>query len=1409
MQSPPEFFWVARARLMARRCARRVAFGLRPWVVALLLVFPAGRAVALDPLKAISQFSHRSWGIASGINQVNAICQTQDGYLWVACDNGLFRFDGASFVPWEPLPGEPGLPVVPHALLPGTDGSLWVGGLGGITWLHDGHSRAFPVRNPEERAWVNAFGRTSDGSIWAGTSLGLYRFTGEQWEPASADLGLPAARVQALLLDRSDVWWLTLEDTTHRGHGAVAFRRPGERRFEMADTNALTSAMLAQAPDGKIWGAQTMRSVRPFVPGAGHIEWTFPEIHVGSQAIAFDRDGSFWIATLGDGLRRVRDTAQLSQHDIGQFSDDVDKFTQKDGLSSDYVRCLFEDREGVIWCGTSAGLDAFSESKITSLSMREGVPFDQNLCLQAAPDGTVWAGATPRGLMQIKPGAREFQDRAWLDLKSGKGGTLNLYTLYADPGGALFAGTGLGVAVCTNANGPMQLLDEVPDLQTVIAITRDGAGGVWLCDRYAGVFRLHSGIVQKFPELHREADGWVSVAFTDPAGQVWLGLTTGEVARYVDGRFQIFSARDGLFTGPVTAIATNAAGQLWVAGKGGLSGFEQNHFQTLDRRRGLPFDDIYALLPDDEGCFWLAGPGGLFRVATRDLSAALADPAVRITGETLSLSDGLRGQVRHIPVGVRGIGCNVATKSTDGRLWFATTAGLAVVDPRHIPRNQLPPPVRIQQLIVGGVGHTAFAGLTLPVGSRDCEIDYAALSFNNPAKVHYRYRLEGSDAGWVDAGTRRQAFYSNLRPGAYQFRVTADNGDGVWNETGDAVDFKILPAFYQTGWFMALGIGVSLTMLAGGYGWRVRQLKARQAVLQKARDQLAAANLSLTSEVEERQRAESRLRRSEDYLAQAQKLSRSGSFGWNIATGELVWSAETFCILGYAASAKPALSLVFDRVHPDDLPFVRAQLEQAAGDRSALDLEHRLLLPDGRIKHVHVVARPTHADSGDVEFVGAVMDITERKQAAEALRASEHLARGQVEALTSTLSALSRESEPEQLLAHVLQTMGSQLRAHSLGVYELDETPGQVQLVAFSEHGRLRLATPGETQASLQFDLAVTKHPVWTEFFTTGAHCVIGDIQPSQFRVRFAEAPEACWHDWSFATAANPTAETIMKRLRTAGIVCTLAVPTMLAGKVAGLISIRFAERREFLSEEIALTRALTHQAMLAVRLLRLSRQSREAAVAAERNRMARDIHDTLAQGFTGVIMQLEAAKGAMTGADGPAVTAHLERAEALARASLGEARRSVRAMRSRSLLDGTLSTALDDLLKRMTSGTDLQAELVVQGAGRSLPPEWEEGLLRIAQESLTNTIKYAQARRFGATLTFAADTVRLQLVDDGRGFNPQAEHDGFGLVGMRERAEQLAGRFVLRSMPGQGTEILVELKPADAADRNHENDQV
>jgi len=361
-------------------------------------------------------------------------------------------------------------------------------------------------------------------------------------------------------------------------------------------------------------------------------------------------------------------------------------------------------------------------------------------------------------------------------------------------------------------------------------------------------------------------------------------------------------------------------------------------------------------------------------------------------------------------------------------------------------------------------------------------------------------------------------------------------------------------------------------------------------------------------------------------------------------------------------------------------------------------------------------------------------------------------------------------------------------------VWERNEDGGWLDLVAVIEEGRFQSRKDAAHPAAT-IPILAQSHPVWSEVFRTRQHAVLEDIDQECARSRVGSDPDAVWHRVMEDGSSDPALLLLKKHLQGLGVRAVLFVPMLIAGRVTRIIGVRFPQKRAFQKDEIELTQALAHQAMLAIQLMRLSEQSRQAAVVAERNRMARDIHDTLAQGFTGVIMQLEATKGAIAQNNLAEATDRVERAGDLARVGLGEARRSVLALRPRSLQDTTLCLALDDLLKRMTNGSGLQAEFHLEGDEPTMPADWEEGLLRIAQESLTNTIKHAKAKAFRATLTIAPNEIQFRLVDDGVGFDLHAEHEGFGLVGMKERVDQIGGQFILRSMPGQGTEIQIILK--------------
>src|SRR2546426_690288 len=441
-------------------------------------------------------------------------------------------------------------------------------------------------------------------------------------------------------------------------------------------------------------------------------------------------------------------------------------------------------------------------------------------------------------------------------------------------------------------------------------------------------------------------------------------------------------------------------------------------------------------------------------------------------------------------------------------------------------------------------------------------------------------------------------------------------------------------------------------------------------------------------------------------------------------------------------------------------------------------------------QHHHTIKQITHLASVAIE----------RKQAAESLRASELLARGQLEALTHTLDALAQESDPDRLLEHVLRTIIDQSEAHSVSVWDREPDGDWLELFAMIEDGRFQ-SRSGAFHPAARLAMLAQDHPVWREILPTGLHAVIEDIDQPTVRMCVGMDPSATWHDILKDGELPPSIMRFKSHLREMGVHTILFVPMLVAGRVTGFIGIRFTLKRGFRQEEIELTRALAHQATLAIQLTRLSVQSRQSAVMAERNRMARDIHDTLAQGFTGVIVQLEAVEEAMSKHQAVKASGHLDRAGELARESLREARRSVQALRPQALEEKPLSEALKDLIERMTQGTTVRAKFASQGKRRKLPPEWETNLLRIGQEVLTNVLRHARASEFKVLLVFDSSEIRLELRDNGCGFNPQRKHEGFGLQGMRERAEGMGGRLTIQSAAGKGTAISIVLLVANAAE--------
>jgi PAS domain S-box-containing protein len=424
-------------------------------------------------------------------------------------------------------------------------------------------------------------------------------------------------------------------------------------------------------------------------------------------------------------------------------------------------------------------------------------------------------------------------------------------------------------------------------------------------------------------------------------------------------------------------------------------------------------------------------------------------------------------------------------------------------------------------------------------------------------------------------------------------------------------------------------------------------------------------------------------------------------------------------------------------------------------------------------------------NSRDLELIDLATDLVriaiERDRAEGALRASEQVARGQVEALTYSLDVLATAPAPDKFLGQMLGTIGRLLGAQSVILWLLDESNDALVLRAWAEGTNFAKGDP--EHPFIKNPLSWKEDPGLRELFFSGAPVACEDVEHDPF-----------------------TSDDLREYLKAGGTKKFLRIPTLVGGRVKGFIGIRHGDRPPYRPEEIELAQALAHQAMLAIQLNESAEQSRQSAVLEERNRMARDIHDTLAQGFTGVIVQLESAEDAMACCRRKEANEHLRRASELARRSLNEARRSVHALRPEALQRDNFWEALKGIVKNTTAGTNLHTRFELRGKLRRLSPMWQENLLHIGQEALTNALKHARPRNFETRLIFNSKAFRLELRDDGNGFRTKDQHDGLGLAGMRERAEQMGGTLKVASARDKGTTIVVTV-PYNHESRPRRND--
>lgn len=752
--------------------------------------------------RTIQHYAHTAWGATDGApSGIQALAQTEDGFLWLGAPAGLYRFDGVKFEKYQPLAGT--LPTGGvRSLLAVPDGGLYIGfKLGEISLLRGGIVTNYGSGEGVPEGSVVSLARDGGGIVWAASSAGLLRLGNGRWEQVGNDWNFRGKLARSVYVDPQGTLWVATESS-------IVYLSPGSKTFQSTDVPIGQVWGFAQSAHGQLWMAEVTRSVRPVPLETSHQPFP-PEIMLGSVGICFDRDGGLWISSLGDGIRYVANPEQLSGS-RDKSSNAIEKFTSGDGLTDDVLFSILLDHEGNIWAGTQNGLDQFHKTNFVPVTL----PFTSRQDVFAAGDGgDLWLSSN--GQMFVIHGSR---------VSAIHGISAAMHSAYRDQAGVVWWNGSDGIyrlerghfsRVPYPEGFPRQFSDSS-------FMTEDSSGVLWIAMQDHGLYSLSDSKWTPF-ETPRELLKLIpEAAFTDWTGRIWFAYTGGTLLVLNRGEIERVYSKNECPVGSVKAIQGRNQ-HLWVGGEDGLVYFDGKNFRPvmpddLDRFKGLS-----GIAETAHGDLWLAEERGVIHIAADEVQNYLHDFSYRLKYRVFALVDGLPGTFQD------AAGWSREVEGTDGRIWFAASKGIAWVDPKNIFKNDVPPPVSILAINSANRKYAAYGDVMLPARTNNLEVTYTALSMVAPGSTRFRYRLEGVDKDWEDAGVRRDAFYTRLGPGKYRFQVIACNNDGVWNEKGAALDFSIAPAWFQTTWFRTLCIAAATLVVWGIYWLRVRQMEKAMA----------------------------------------------------------------------------------------------------------------------------------------------------------------------------------------------------------------------------------------------------------------------------------------------------------------------------------------------------------------------------------------------------------------------------------------------------------------------------------------------------------------------------------------------------------------------------------------------------
>ena len=783
-----------------RQIEETICHAAAPFLTALAFFLFAISALALEPSTPLANYNRQSWAMENGLpqNTVQALAQTQDGFIWLGTESGLVRFDGVEFETYDrnSNPALPGNDI--RALLATKDGALWIGTNAGLARWKDGTFRVFTTNDSLPANGIMALDEDMDGSLGVWTEQGPVRMTGDHFGAL--------ARKLAIL---------------RNGHSMVGGYPGAPGAFDEVSPNGLAATAVRNGLDVAQNGEHPQRlAVGRDLPGTR------------IQAVLADRDGALWIGTNAGLVRWINGK--------------IERFPVTDPLATTSILTLMEDREGDLWVGTeTAGLDILRDQRFRTLDTRDGLPSDRITTVVEDASGMLWAGTQSDGVMALR--GNESTPSGWrvarsLTVENGMASNVIL-SLAAAPNGDLWVGTPDGLnRIHGNHIDIFTSADGLPD-DFIRSLLLDADGSLWIGTRrglthWFNASGLPGNGPQPTPQMqtYTHANGLgsdlVGAMTRDASGDLWIATLAG-LSRLHNNTIQNFTTADGLSSNVITALLPRTDGTLLIGTQDhGWNMWDGHKFTPVMHNGptaiGIDQTTIHAILDDGSGHLWFATGDGIARCDCNAMQRASPGEMCSHWME-FGTADGLHS---------RETATNShpsAWRARDGRLWFATPKGLVEVDPAHFPVNSLAPDVALERLVVDDIAqplHGADSWLKVSAGHVHFEFDYAGLSFVAPQKVRYRYMLDGFDRNWTEAGARRAAYYTNIPPGRYTFRVQAANNDGVWNTTGAALSFELRPHFYQTLWFYLLLTALTAAIIVAFLRGRLRRAQREfQAVL--------------------------------------------------------------------------------------------------------------------------------------------------------------------------------------------------------------------------------------------------------------------------------------------------------------------------------------------------------------------------------------------------------------------------------------------------------------------------------------------------------------------------------------------------------------------------------------------------